>query len=239
MPSSETTWALLPVKPLQRSKRRLTGLLDEAERRELARLLFEHTLRCLVHGPGGASGPGLDGVVVVTSDREVATAASRAGARLVDDPGGGLNPALEAARRAARRNDADRLLVLPADLPLLTGAALDRLLRAPEGRQEPVTLVPDPDDGGTNALLLPADLELPFLYGPDSARRHREAALGLGHGVDVVSEPSLVRAFWDLDGPDDLERLAPWVEPIESATLRSVLAAVAANAHAEAASHQP
>jgi 2-phospho-L-lactate guanylyltransferase len=69
-----------------------------------------------------------------------------------------------------------------------------------------VAIVPADAGGGTNALLLyPPDVIAPS-FGPDSFAAHLRAAEAAGAAVQVVSDPAL---GFDLDTPDDLERLDP------------------------------
>ena len=104
------------------------------------------------------------------------------------------------------------LLVLPGDLPLLSVEALDELLMAADAGLVAaaggplVAIVPSDAGGGTNALLLrPPDVIAPA-FGPGSFEAHLRAAAAAGAAVQVVSDPSL---GFDLDTPDDLERLDP------------------------------
>jgi 2-phospho-L-lactate guanylyltransferase len=68
-----------------------------------------------------------------------------------------------------------------------------------------VTICPAAEDGGTNALLLSPPTAIPFLYGPDSAARHKAAAEAAGVPVRVVNIAGFAR---DVDSPEDLRWLA-------------------------------
>ena len=67
--------------------------------------------------------------------------------------------------------DAEAMLVVPADVPLITPDAVDLVVSsAPDG---PVVVVAPAHDGGTNGLLLrPPDVISPQ-FGPSSARGAR------------------------------------------------------------------
>jgi 2-phospho-L-lactate guanylyltransferase len=115
----------------------------------------------------------------------------------------GLNEALTQAATHVAASGAEALLVLPADLPLVTPDDIDALI-AVLGPQPSVVLAAS-RDGGTNALLVRPPLALPFLYGPNSLARHMEAARQRGIGVEAVRSPGLML---DVDQPDDLTLLA-------------------------------
>ena len=123
-------------------------------------------------------------VLVATDDPSVVPS----DARPVADPGGGQG----AAVRAALALVDDHALVVNADLPAVTPAALHRLAAAG------LALV-EARDGTTNALSLPDPATFAPLYGPGSANRFRAHA-----AFATVVIPELVG---DVDTEADLERL--------------------------------
>ncbi len=111
-----------------------------------------------------------------------------------------MNKALHLATRAAIGGGARRVLVLPADLPLVVPEDLQALL-ALASDPPSVVLAPDRRQDGTNALLVsPAGL-IEYEFGPQSYDRHRAAALAAGARVAVCDRPGLAL---DLDLPEDL-----------------------------------
>jgi 2-phospho-L-lactate guanylyltransferase len=115
----------------------------------------------------------------------------------------GLNPALEQAAAAVREAAVSTILVLPADLPLISSADIDNLLR----RDAPVVIAPDRHGMGTNALMVRLDaFGEPFIFrfGEGSYAKHQDEAARLG--VDAMTAMAAGKSF-DLDTPDDLEEL--------------------------------
>lgn len=153
-------------------------------------------------------------VHVVTSDHQATDVIGRAfgTVRTVADPGTGLNDALRAGREAAISTGATCVLMLPADLPLLDPASLDRLLSAADatlaaGNGKPVVVIAPADArSGTNALLLAPPRIIEPLFGLDSFEAHLRAAALADASVQVIDDALL---GFDLDTPDDLERLEP------------------------------
>jgi len=191
-----TLWAIVPVKPLRRGKSRLAGILSEDERTTLNQDLLERTLKTL------AGLKELDQVLVVSRDQHALNIARNHGARTVQEDGQPhLNTALKRATIVAQVHATQGVLILPADLPLLTQddviAVIDRAIKPPV-----VVIAPDRHGKGTNALLMvPAGL-IEYDFGENSFERHCERALKAGARLEVVELPSL---GLDLDLPEDLE----------------------------------
>lgn len=188
---------LVPVKELAHAKERLAPLLDRADRRRLVLAMLADVL------DAAKASDALDLTAVVSRDDEALAAARHAGALPFEEPDGlwGLNAALEFARLQIQ--NADRLLVLPCDVPLLAPAEVASLLDA-VARAPAVALVPS-SNGGTNALAIsPADL-IPFRFGRRSASAHEQEALRAGANFRRLDLPRLAL---DIDTPADLFRLA-------------------------------
>jgi 2-phospho-L-lactate guanylyltransferase len=191
-----TLWAIVPVKPLRRGKSRLAGALSENERVDLNRLLLEHTLKTLIDLKE------VEQVLVVSRDSSVLAIARELGARTVQEDGAPtLNTALKRATVVAQVYASRGVLVIPADLPLLSREDILTLLE--RATNPPVIVIaPDRHKKGTNALLLsPADI-IEYDFGQDSFKRHCERARKAGARLEVVDLPTL---GLDLDFPEDLE----------------------------------
>lgn len=193
-----TLWAIVPVKPLRRGKSRLASALSEDERTHLNQHLLEHTLKTL------ADLKEIEQVLVVSRDPHALTIAREHGARTVREDGSPqLNTALKRATVVAQVYASRGVLVLPADLPLLTREDILALLA--HATDPPVVVIaPDRHEKGTNALLIsPANL-IEYDFGDDSFQRHCERAKKAGARLEIVSLPSLAL---DLDLPEDLALL--------------------------------
>lgn len=186
--------ALIPVKSLDRAKGRLAPLLAVNERRALALAMLDDVLAVLRATPQVAT------MSVVSNDREVREHAWAAGARVVDDTTNSLNDALHYAAHQLQMRNRTRLMVVFADLPLLTSQELELFLV--RGDTVDVALGAS-RDGGTNALLTAH--ALPFLFGPNSLAQHLHAAEERGLRTAVVHSQGIER---DIDRPDDVVWLA-------------------------------
>ena len=92
--------------------------------------------------------------------------------------------------------------MLPADLPTITAAEIDALVRA--GRRGGFAIAPDAAGVGTNALCLVSAHPFRFQFGSDSRQLHLEEAERTGLSPQVVRLPGLE---FDVDSPADLARL--------------------------------
>ena len=191
-----TIWAIVPVKPLRRGKSRLAGTLSEDERAELNRSLLQHTLQTLTDIKE------LEQVLVVSRDPHALTIARQHGARTVREDGQPqLNTALTRATVVAKVHATRGVLILPADLPLISRE--DVLTLIDKADEPPVVVIaPDRHGKGTNALLICPSGLIEYDFGENSFQRHCERAKQAGARLEIVDLPSL---GLDLDLPEDLE----------------------------------
>lgn len=193
-----TIWAILPVKPLRLGKSRLAGVLGEEERFRLNQSLLVNTLRVL------QAVPELERVLVVSRDPQVlATAHDLQAYTLQEGSASNLNSALVKATQVALSYAVRSILVVPADLPLLTVEDVQTLIA--RGEPAPVVVIaPDRHHCGTNALLVNPLGGLRYAFGRGSLQTHCRQAQSLGFRLEVLNLPRLAV---DLDTPEDLEYL--------------------------------
>jgi 2-phospho-L-lactate guanylyltransferase len=204
-----TLHLLVPVRGRDAGKSRLGEMLDAEEREALILGLLERLLETV------ESWPACRRVFVVSADPGVREFAREHGATALVEPADvDLNGALRHARDAAVARHSTAILILPADLPLVSTAGLDRLLDAADaalaaGNGRPlVVAAPSDARGGTNALLLSPPTVIDPAFGPGSLEAHVRAARLADASVQLVIDPQL---GFDLDTPDDLERVDPSV----------------------------
>jgi 2-phospho-L-lactate guanylyltransferase len=191
-------WAIVPVKPLKRGKSRLASVLSEDERTILNQSLLINTIKTLNEVPE------IDTILVVSRDPYALALAREHKARTVlEDGSPELNTALRRAAMVAQAYQANEILVLPADLPLITAKDLQRFI-AHSGNPPEVIIAPDRRRDGTNALYInPAGL-IEFKYGEGSFKIHLELAEKAKARIEIVEDSTF---GLDLDLPEDLELL--------------------------------
>lgn len=201
-----TLWAIVPVKPLRQGKSRLAEVLTQDERADLNRRLLAHTLDTLT------AISEIEHVLVVSRDQAALALAREYGARTVQENGAPqLNVALARATIVAKNYATRGVLIVPADLPLITPEDVHAMLEM--AKDPPVVVVaPDRRRRGTNALLVcPAGL-IDYEYGPGSFKRHCERAQAAGARLEVCELPSLAL---DMDLPEDLELVSETFERVD------------------------
>lgn len=190
-------WAIIPVKPFVRAKSRLSAVLSPAERSALAETLLRHVLGVV------RAVPQIGGTLVISRDSRVHAIAREYGAYTVMESGQPeLNHALMRATQVVASWKGSAVLVLPADLPLITTDDVAAIIDLGRGRQS-VVIATDDEADGTNAMLVRPPGLIPYQYGPGSFARHVSAAQRAGA---VLRRYDSDTVKLDIDLPEDLAR---------------------------------
>lgn len=189
------TTAVVPLRDGHSGKSRLTGSFTADERTAIVASLARHVVGTLL------AADTVSGVLVVTGDPQFARRALPADPRLAvtaqPPERRGLNAAVALGHAQAAADGARRVLVVHADLPLLTTDDVAALL-SPDA---PLVVATDRAGVGTNALVLEAaEHGFAFRFGAASARAHLDQAASLGLAAVVVRRPG---TWTDLDTPED------------------------------------
>lgn len=189
--------AIIPMKPLALSKRRLAGLLTEHGRQMLVRAMFLDVLGALF---GSAT---VARAHVLTADRGLAALAARHGVgHIAEAAPKGLNAAVSRGARHLAQSGARTMLVIPGDVPFVTTAEIDDLASA--ASVDAMVIVPAHDRDGTNALVLSPPGAIAPAFGRESFARHVTAAGAAGMTCRIHECAGLGR---DIDEADDLDML--------------------------------
>jgi len=191
-----TIWAIVPVKPLRRGKSRLSGVLSQEARTALNHYLLSNTLATL------AEVFEIEHSLVVSRDPEALTVAREYGARTVQEQGSPqLNIALTRATMVALNHSVQGVIIIPADLPLITVEDIREVIK--RAVDPPVVVItPDRHHAGTNALLIAPPGLIKYEYGPGSFQRHCNQAIKVGARLEICERRSVAL---DIDLPEDLE----------------------------------
>lgn len=187
---------LIPVKNLVNAKQRLSLVLDQPERTELAQAMLWDVLAAV-------SESGIP-VSLVTNDPYALELAAQFHCEVIaEKTNPGETGAIEMATRVCETRGIEYTIVIPADIPLITAAELKRVLAsAPE---EGCVIVPASDGRGTNAILRNPAALIPLRFGNDSFKPHQAAACATGKPCLVLSLPGI---GLDIDNPSDVIDLA-------------------------------
>jgi 2-phospho-L-lactate guanylyltransferase len=195
--------AIVPVKRLHISKKRLSTILSPRQRRSLVLVMLEDVLKALKPSP-------VHQIVVISPDAMVHLVANRFDVTFLSEKHSGLKMAIEQATEWCIQHQSDSTLVLPVDIPLISSEDITRIIEL--GVQETSLVLSPSRDGGTNALFRrPADL-IETCFGPDSYKRH------IKKGLEKRIRPKIYRSdrmSADIDSKEDLMRFLE----VESHTL--------------------
>jgi 2-phospho-L-lactate/phosphoenolpyruvate guanylyltransferase len=194
-------WAIVPIKPIDTAKSRLSAVLKPHQRAELALDLLQNTLNIL-----GGWKP-LAGTLVTSADPAVWEMASHYRVEIFKEPDvPGLNESLKRATVEIDRMGAEGALVIPGDLPFLDHASLQKIIDL-AGRPPLVVIAPDKNRQGTNVMLVSPTGAIPYSYGINSFNKHQEVARLTHIPTYVVDLASLAI---DIDLPEDLYSIQAW-----------------------------
>jgi 2-phospho-L-lactate guanylyltransferase len=188
-------WAIIPVKPLRLAKSRLSSILTPEERQQFAEAMLRHVLGVL------NAVPQITGTLVISRDNHALALAREHGAKTVQESGAPeLNVALMRATSIIRSWRSSAVLVLPADLPLISAEDVRNIIGMAEGDRA-VVISTDRNKDGTNALFVRPPGLIEYSYGEGSFRRHGTQARDAGAEVSVYES---LRMLQDIDLPEDI-----------------------------------
>ena len=188
-----TVFIIIPVKRLDNAKSRLSSLLTDDERKQFCLKMLEDVLETV------KSTKHPHETVVVSNDPTVSKVAKNFDAAYLKERKTGLNKSVSEAVDWCVERGAASVLVLPADIPLVTPNDLDRILML--GEKASVVISPSSSGKGTNALLLTPPNVSPTFYGPHSFQRHTKEAKKLKISCRRYRSPGLAL---DIDTIEDL-----------------------------------
>ena len=188
--------AVIPVKGLGTAKKRLSPVLSPLERRQL-------TLAMLANVLSAVQVPVVGRIVVVSNDLRVKNMAVKFSAHYIEQKTKGLNAALEEAIEWCKEGGTEAILVLPADIPLLSPLDVERIIKLGSNGEQTIVLSPS-HDGGTSAVFQSSPNLVSMSFGPYSLGRHIRRARRAGVRVKLYYSKNLAL---DIDTAEDLATL--------------------------------
>jgi len=226
------TAAVVPIKSLQKSKQRLSHLLSPQQRADLSLAMLKDILHTLLLCRD------IHKIVIVTSDPQITQIALNNGlpdndvlankVEVLPEPvlpepeKEGLINAVTYAGKTLATQGVQRMLFIPADVPLVSEQEIQRVLNPifnakelshsgdinSSGLMNPsglINIVPATESGGSNCIsCMPANC-MTFSFGEDSCARHLSIANDLNLQTIVTQLPGI---GLDVDTPEDLALLA-------------------------------
>ncbi|MBS3794452.1 MAG: 2-phospho-L-lactate guanylyltransferase [Candidatus Thorarchaeota archaeon] len=192
--------AVVPLKKLNHAKSRLAPILDSEQRRQFALSMLEDVLGTL------RDSEAITTILVVTKEAGIVSKLNLQGLDIwTDSSDTDLNSALRAATTHVRRHYGEQpLLIIPADVPLVTKPDIKGILSLGKDVDPPVVVAAPSDNGGTSALLRIPPNALGVQFGPSSFKNHQMLARESDVTFLAYQSPTL---GLDIDTPDDVKAL--------------------------------
>jgi 2-phospho-L-lactate guanylyltransferase len=188
---------LIPFKSLATAKQRLAGALDQRQRSQLA----EAMLRDVMTAAAGVMDR-VD-VALVTGDARAQAMAKEFGFLVIEDARNeSETAAIAMATARCEERGYDTTMVVPGDIPLITGHELHCVLDA--APEEGAVFVPAYDRRGSNCILRRPASIIPLRFGNDSFLPHCEAMQKTGKELIIMEMAGI---GLDIDNPHELELL--------------------------------
>lgn len=189
-----SSFAVVPVKELLKSKTRLSTLFTPQERSLLTLTMLEDVLNAITPSV-------IHRIVVIGSDEPVEKMSKSFGANFLKETQHGLNEALNQATNWCLQNGAGLVLVLPADIPLIRVTDVNQLVKL--ALNGSVVISPS-TNGGTNALLQAPPKMIPLCFGHESFEKHLENGLARGVHLKIYVSSNIMI---DIDSDKDLKQV--------------------------------
>jgi 2-phospho-L-lactate/phosphoenolpyruvate guanylyltransferase len=192
-----SVWAIIPVKPLKRLRSEHNNKLTDEEWVKLNTNMLEAILEAIRNVKT------VEEILVVSKDTSfLSIARDRKVKTLQEDSGSDINMALMRATAVASMYKTHSILILAADLPLISSTDVEAFISI--ATQPPQMIIgPDRRNVGTNAIFLnPLALDFRYQFGGNSFDKHLSEAQRLNYQIAI----SDLRSFKiDIDSPEDFE----------------------------------
>lgn len=189
-------WAIIPVKPLNRSKSRLSPIVSPEGRESLSRQMLERTLVTL------KGVRDISGILLISRDTSALTLGRKYGAQTLTESGAPeLNASLNRATQVVSTYNASGILLVASDVPLMSRIDIERMISL--SKESPsLVIASDRHQKGTNAMLVRPPGLITYRFGEDSFQKHVAEAREMGAVVSIYRSKTIEL---DVDTPSDLD----------------------------------
>ncbi len=200
-------WLIIPVKKINDAKNRLKSLLNPIQRKQLFLAMLEDVLSVV------KSSPEIENISLATICPTAINIAKKYGASIIDtNTDDGQTEAIKKSAEILDNNGIRNMLLLPADIPLVTENEISKVIQLHE-KFPMMTIVPARDEQGSNCIALSPPKAIPLSFGPNSYFPHIDAARNSEVNLKTIALPGI---GLDIDTPTDLKEL--FKQPIRTRT---------------------
>ena len=147
-------------------------------------------------------------MVIVTRDSRVVAIAEKYGIEVIREPEEirGEGPAVDYGAGILEGRGVERLLVIPSDMPQVSGEDMEAILAVDAGI--PSVVMAPAHDGGTNGMLRRPPTVITSRFGPNSLSLHIAGGGGARGVATRIIDLASFRV--DVDTPEDLAEVLRW-----------------------------
>ena len=187
-------WAIIPINNFKRSFGRLSPILNQDERIQLAKYLSTRLIHILLELRG------IQKVMILTSETNWTETIKHSKLIIHEEKNNkAFKSKIDSAADWACEMGAKQLIYLSIDIPLVEENDIQAMI---DSHNDGLTIVEAKKDGGTNALICELPRRFGFQFGKNSFMKHLKAAELKKVGTNIQCIDGL---SFDLDDQDDWE----------------------------------
>ncbi len=192
---------IIPIKSLKDGKKRLESFLTSQQRKALILTLLKNVLNAT------AKAQLSNHTLLVTPDSKIIEITKKWNLSnleyLVEYASNGTNQAVQLAIDWCASKQISSILIIPADIPLVSSDDIDELIKMGKNKF-PIVLVPSQRRDGTNAFYLRPPNLVKVWYGPNSFQKNLDTISKQKLPYIILEKPAFAL---DIDLKEDLEQL--------------------------------
>jgi 2-phospho-L-lactate guanylyltransferase len=192
---------IIPVKSLINSKQRLNSFLTPEEREKLVHALLQDVLTAATNSKLAHC------TLLITSDSKIVKITQQWHLPnleyLIEPKEKGINYAVQFALEWCLSKSVSSILIIPADIPLITAEDIDDLIKLAQEKSS-IVIAPSQRKDGTNAFYQQPPNLFQVWYGPDSFRKNLNLILKKHLPYHILEHPAFAL---DIDLKEDLIHL--------------------------------
>jgi len=190
-------YLIIPIKSFKNSKNRLKPHLNDEARIEFCKRMALDVMTVIKKCKN------FDKIIIITKEKNnLSELANEKISFLEDEEEKGINQAIKLAFETYNINEKDSVLILHADIPLITEDDLNLITEKAKSSQKNAIIVPSRRKDGTNALLLKPSNLIEFQFGKNSYEKHSKSLEKLQDLKVVTIENENISS--DIDTYEDL-----------------------------------
>lgn len=161
------TAVIIPVKEFEKSKLRLSQILNDKQRKEFSFLMLQDVINTLEKVEKVIK------IIITTPLKKQINSNDFKKVEIIEDISSDINSAVENAIEYCTDLDVNMILILPSDIPLIKKTDIEALFMIKEKYNAQILIVPSNRNDGTNCILFDSELKIKTDFGRKSFTIHK------------------------------------------------------------------